>query len=116
MNTRTQVLLWGAQRISAMVLALCLAVHLVTMIYAIRNGITAAEILGRTQGNFAWAGFYALFVAAIAIHAPIGLRTILSETLGWRGRSLEIAVLTVGVALALWGWRAVYAVFGGGAA
>ncbi len=116
MNIRTQVLLWGAQRISAMVLALCVVVHLVTMIYAVRNGLTAAEILGRTQGNFAWAAFYTLFVAAVAVHAPIGLRTILSETLGWRGRSLEIAVLAAGIALALWGWRAVYAVFGGGAA
>lgn len=116
MNTRKQVLLWGAQRISAMVLALCLVVHLVTMIYAVRNGLSAAEILGRTRGNYAWAGFYALFVAAVAVHAPIGLRTILSESLGWRGRSLEISVAIAGILLALWGWRAVYAVFGGGAA
>jgi fumarate reductase subunit C len=116
MSARAQVLLWGAQRMSAIVLALCLIVHLVTMIYAVRNGLSAAEVLGRTRGNFAWAGFYMLFVAAVAVHAPIGLRTILSESLGWRGRSLEIAVLTVGILLALWGGRAVYAVFGGGAA
>jgi fumarate reductase subunit C len=116
MSARAQVLLWGAQRMSAIVLALCLIVHLVTMIYAVSNGLSAAEVLGRTRGNFAWAGFYMLFVAAVAVHAPIGLRTILSESLGWRGRSLEIAVLTVGILLALWGGRAVYAVFGGGAA
>lgn len=116
MSARAQVLLWGAQRISAIVLALCLVMHLVTMIYAVRNGLSASEILGRTRGNFAWAGFYALFVTAVAVHAPIGLRAILSESLGWRGRSLEITVLIVGVLLALWGWRAVYAVFGGGAA
>lgn len=115
MNTRAQVLLWGAQRISAMVLALCVVVHLVTIIYAVRNGLSAAEILGRTRGNFAWAGFYVLFVAAVAVHAPIGMRNILSETLGWRGRSLEIMVVTMGLLLALWGWRAVYAVFGGAA-
>ena len=112
MSARGQVLLWGAQRISAMVLALCVVVHLVTLIYAVRSGLSAAEILGRTRGNFAWAGFYLLFVAAVAVHAPIGLRTILSESLGWRGRSLEIVVLAVGILLALWGWRAVYAVFG----
>lgn len=111
MNIRTQVLLWGAQRISAMVLALCVVVHLVTIIYAVRNGLSAAEILGRTRGNVAWASFYVLFVAAVAVHAPIGLRAILSETLGWRGRSPDIAVLVFGVLLALWGWRAVYAVF-----
>jgi len=110
-NARSQVLIWGAQRISAMVLALFVIVHLVTIIYAVRNGLTAAEILGRTRGDALWAGFYALFVAALAIHAPIGLRTILSETLNWRGRSLEIVMLAFGILLALWGWRAVWAVF-----
>ena len=113
MSARTQVLLWGAQRISAMVLALCVIAHLVTMIYAVRNGLSGAEILGRTRGNAALAGFYALFVAAVAVHAPIGLRTFFSETFEWRGRALDAAVLVFGVLLALWGWRAVYAVFGG---
>ncbi|MEK6593570.1 MAG: succinate dehydrogenase [Pseudomonadota bacterium] len=112
MNVRAQALLWVAQRYSAMVLALCVIVHLITMIYAVRNGLSAAEILGRTRGNTAWAGFYALFVAAVAIHAPIGLRNIISETLGWRGRSLDIAVLVIGLLLVLWGLRAVWAVFG----
>jgi fumarate reductase subunit C len=112
-NTRTQVLLWGAQRISAMVLALCVIAHLATMIYAVRNGLSGAEILERTRGNAALAGYYALFVAAVAVHAPIGLRTFLSETFEWRGRALDAAILVFGVLLALWGWRAVYAVFGG---
>jgi fumarate reductase subunit C len=109
---RTQVLLWGAQRASAAVLALCVLVHLVTIIYAVRSGLTAAEILQRTSGSVFWAAFYALFVAAVAVHAPIGLRNVLSETFHWRGRSLEAAMLALGVILALWGWRAVYAVVG----
>ena len=109
---RSQVLLWAAQRASAAILALFVIVHLATIIYAVRNGLTAAEILGRTRGNAPWAGFYALFVAALAIHVPIGLRTILSETFNWRGRSLEVVILGFGVLLALWGGRAVYAVFG----
>ena len=37
MNIRAQVLLWTAQRISAAVLALCVLVHLVTMIYAVKQ-------------------------------------------------------------------------------
>lgn len=111
MNTRAQVLLWAAQRASAAVLAVCVVVHLVTIIYAVRSGLSAAEILGRTRGSAPWAAFYALFVAAVAVHAPIGLRSILSETLAWRGRSLEALVLAFGIVLALWGWRAVYAVF-----
>ena len=105
------MLLWGAQRASAAVLAVCVVVHLVTIIYAVRNGLTAAEILGRTRGNFAWAGFYSLFVAAVAVHAPIGLRNILAETLAWRGRGLDVAMIIVAMTLVMWGGRAVLAVF-----
>lgn len=111
MSARSQVLLWTAQRVSAAVLAVCVVVHLATIIYAVRNGLSAAEILGRTRGNAAWAAFYALFVAAVAVHAPIGLRNFLSESFGWRGAGLEGAVLVVALALAMWGFRAVYAVF-----
>jgi fumarate reductase subunit C len=102
--------LWGAQRASAAILAICVLVHLVTIIYAVRNGLTAAEILARTSGNVGWTVFYGLFVAAVAVHAPIGLRNVLTETTGWRGPSLEVAMLALAIALALWGGRAVYAV------
>ncbi len=112
MNVRNQVLLWTAQRVSAMVLALCVVVHLATMIYAVRHGLSAAEILGRTQGNYAWLAFYGLFVAAVAIHAPIGVRTIVGETLGWRGATIDILMFVLGIALAAWGLRAAFAVFG----
>ncbi len=112
MSFRAQVLLWTAQRVSAMVLGLCVVAHLATMIYAVRHGLSAAEILGRTHGNYAWLAFYMIFVAAVAIHAPIGMRTIVAESFGWRGALVDLAVLVVGVALALWGWRAALAVFG----
>ena len=110
MSPRGQVMLWAAQRASAAILALCVLVHLVTIVYAVRNGLTAAEILGRTSGSVFWAAFYALFVAAVAVHAPIGLRNVVMEVTRWRGRSLEVAMVLTGIVLALWGWRAVYAV------
>ena len=113
MKRRSEVLLWGAQRISAMVLALCVVVHLITMIYAVRSGLSGAEILSRTQGNVAWMAFYAMFVIAVAVHAPIGLRTILAEMISWRGRGADIFAAALGLSLALWGWRAVLAVFTG---
>jgi fumarate reductase subunit C len=112
LSPHTQVLLWTAQRVSAAILAICVLVHLVTIIYAVRSGLTAAEILARTNGSIFWGAFYAAFVAALAVHAPIGLRNVLAETFGWRGRSLEIAMLILGVVLAAQGWRAVYAVVG----
>ena len=111
MNIRAQVLLWTAQRVSAAVLAVCVVVHLVTIIYAVRNGLSAVEILGRTRGNVGWAAFYTLFVLAVAVHAPIGLRSVLAETFNWRGRALEATVLAAALATAIWGFRAVYAVF-----
>jgi fumarate reductase subunit C len=109
-DVRTQALLWYGQRVSAMVLALCVVVHLGVMIYAVRGGLTAAEILGRTHGNWAFGAFYAVFVVACAIHAPIGVASIVAETKGGRGSApLVIAsVLAIGT-LAL-GLRAVYAV------
>jgi fumarate reductase subunit C len=110
LSLRTQVLLWAAQRASAAVLAICVLVHLFTIIYAVRNGLTAAEILSRTNGSSAWAIFYGVFVAAVAVHAPIGLRNVLAETIQWRGRSLDLAMLIVAVAIAICGARAIYAV------
>lgn len=109
MNTRSQVLLWGAQRISAMLLAVCVLVHLITIIYAVRNGLSASEILGRTRGSVAWALFYALFVVAVAVHAPIGMRNILAE-FGWRGRGVDVLMFVLALTLVMWGMRAVMAV------
>jgi fumarate reductase subunit C len=110
-NVRTQALLWTAQRASAAVLALCVVVHLATMIYAIRGGLSAAEILARTRGSFGWLAFYTLFVLAVSVHAPIGLRAILIEWLRWRDRSRDVAVAGFALLLAWMGMRAVLGVF-----
>jgi len=110
-SARAETGLWLTQRVSAAVLALCVAAHLVTIVLAVQGGLSAAEILGRTRGSAAWAAFYATFVLAAAIHAPIGLRTVARETLGWRGPTLEAAAAAVGVALAAMGWRAVAGLF-----
>lgn len=109
---RREVALWVTQRATAMVLAVCVLVHLVTIIYAVRNGLTAAEILGRTRGNLGWGVFYGVFVVAAALHGAIGLRAVASEWLGLRGEALEIGMTIAGVALTIVGLRAVYAVCG----
>ena len=111
MTVRAETRLWIAQRASAVVLALCVLVHLVVIVYAMRGGLSAAEILGRTRGNAGWLAFYGVFVLAAAVHAPIGLRAIAMEWLGWRGRSLSIALHLVALALAVFGLRAAWAVF-----
>ena len=111
MRVRLQMWLWLAQRVSAAVLAVCIVVHLATMIYAVRGGLSAAEILARTQGNYAWFAFYTVFVLAVSIHAPIGLRTVLAEMLGWRGVVVNMLTLALGITSALAGMRAVLGVF-----
>jgi fumarate reductase subunit C len=103
--------LFAAQRLSAMVLALAVAIHLATIIYASHAGLTAGAILQRTHGNVAFAAFYGLFVIAVAVHAPIGLRNVLREWTPWRGRMLDTALLFFAAALLLLGFRAVIAVY-----
>jgi len=111
-SLRGEALLWVAQRASAALLALCVAVHLATMIYAVHSGLGAAEILSRTRGNAAWLGFYSVFLLAVVVHVPIGLRAVLSEWLGWRGGTRDAALGAFALALAWLGLRAILGVFG----
>jgi fumarate reductase subunit C len=105
------VVLFLAQRATAFVLAVAVAIHVGTILYATRGGLTAADILARTHGNGAFALFYGLFVLAVAIHAPIGLRNILREWTPWHGRSLDVALLLFSLFLLVLGLRAVIAVY-----
>jgi len=104
-------MMWMAQRASAAVLALCVTVHLITMVYAIRGGLSAAEILSRTRGNSGWLAFYTVFVLAVTVHAPIGLRSVVTEWFGWRGTSRDVFLLGLAMLLATLGMRAVFGVF-----
>jgi len=104
-------LLFLAQRATAVVLAFAVAVHLGTILYAVRGGLTAADILARTHGNLWFLIFYGLFVVAVAIHAPIGLRNVMREWTRWRGRTLDIALALFALLLLGLGLRAVIAVF-----
>jgi fumarate reductase subunit C len=103
--------LYIAQRGTAVILAFAVTIHLVTIIYAVRGGLTAGEVLARTHGNRWFLGFYLVFVLAAAIHAPIGLRSILREWAKWRGRSLDFAMLVFSALLLVLGTRAALAVY-----
>ena len=111
MTPRREAMLWIAQRASAAVLAVCVVVHLATIIYAVQGGLTAAEILARTRGSVPWLVFYSIFVLAVSIHAPIGLRAIFIEWLRWRARSRDVVLLFFAASIAWMGLRAVLAVF-----
>ena len=106
MNVRLYI--W--QRLTAAIMLPLALAHLAVIFYATRNGLSAAEILGRTRGSFAWAAFYGLFVAAVAVHVPIGLRTVLIEWTPLRARHCNIAAVTFGMLVAVTGLRAIAAV------
>ena len=110
MSARAEARLWVVQRATAVVLAFCVFVHLATIIYAVRGGLSAAEILARTRGSLAWGGFYAMFVLAAAAHGSIGVRAIAMEWLGWNKAWAYRVMLAVAIVSALLGLRAVYAV------
>lgn len=104
-------ILFVAQRVTAMLLALAVTVHLVTILYAVRTGVTAGQILERTRDNVWFLAFYLLFVGAIAIHAPIGLRNVIREWTSWRGWTLDVVLVFVAIGLLLLGVRAALAVY-----
>jgi fumarate reductase subunit C len=98
------------QRGTAMLMVPLIITHLALIIWAVQGGLSAEEILSRTRGSIIWASFYGLFVFAAAIHAGIGVQTILRE---WTplGRLASANIGHVFI-LTLWllGARAVYAV------
>lgn len=110
----TQVRRFYWQRVSAMVLAWCVLGHLAVMIYAVRGGLSGAEILGRTQGHWGFALFYGVFVLACAVHVPLGLATIAREWGGMGERAALALSHAFGALLLVLGLRAVVAVFTGG--
>lgn len=106
MNVRLYV--W--QRATAALMVPLVAVHLAVIFYATRQGLSAADILSRTRGSIAWAAYYGLFVAAVSIHAAIGVRNVLAEWSPLSERSAGRLALAFGLVLAALGARAVVAV------
>jgi len=104
------VRLYLAQRITAVIMAPLVLIHLFVIIYAVRGGLDASEILARTQGSFLWGSLYGLFVIAASIHAAIGVRVIIHETFRVKGVLLTALTWLVAVICLLLGARAVYAV------
>ncbi len=102
--------LYMLQRITALLMAPLVLGHLAMMIYAVQGGLSAAEILGRTQGSILWFLFYGIFVISAAIHGAIGLRAIAHEWGGVKGVALDLVMWVIGLGLFGLGARAVWAV------
>lgn len=98
------------QRITAALLFPMICVHAAVIFYAMRHGLTAAEILSRTRGSIAWASFYGAFVVIASVHGSIGVRNVLAEWSPLTGRGAGIAAVIFGAVLVVLGLRAVAAV------
>jgi fumarate reductase subunit C len=98
------------QRLTAALMVPLVLVHVVVIFYASRKGMTAADILARTRGSIAWVSFYGAFVVAVAIHAAIGVRNVLTEWSPLQDRGAGLLASAFGVLLFLLGTRAVVAV------
>jgi fumarate reductase subunit C len=106
MNVRLYV--W--QRGTAALMAPLVLVHIAVIFYATRKGLSAADILARTRGSLVWALFYGTFVAAAAVHAAIGVRTVLNEWTPLGPRTCDGTAVLFGLLLAVLGFRAIAAV------
>tara|TARA_B100000900_G_C20471172_1_gene671457 strand:- start:712 stop:1041 length:330 start_codon:yes stop_codon:yes gene_type:complete len=102
--------LYLMQRLTALIMAPLVIGHIIVMIYAVQGGLSAAEILGRTQGSIFWALFYGLFVVSVSVHATIGIRTVLFEWAHMRGAVLNIICSILCLGLLGLGLSSVYAV------
>lgn len=105
--------LYILQRITALIMVPLVIGHVAVMIYAVQGGLSAGEILSRTQGSTGWAVFYGTFVVAVAIHAAIGLRNIAEEWLGLDGMVLTAFAFATFWGLLVMGLYAVAAVVTG---
>jgi len=98
------------QRLSAVVMAPLVVMHLLTIILAVQGGLSGEEILERTRGNWLMGTLYATFVIAAAVHTGIGLANILAEWAGMARQSARIVGHAFGGLLLVLGLRAVWAV------
>lgn len=110
---RIETWAWLVQRAAAAFLALAVLLHLATIVWAVRSGLSAEAVLARTSGNKAWLLFYALFALATALHGAHGLRTAVREWTPWRGRSLDAAATVLAALLTLAGCRAAWGLYAG---
>ncbi len=104
--------LFVLQRLSALVMAPMVLLHLGVILYATRAGLSAEAILARTGSTPLWPVFYTLFVLAVAVHVPIGLRNVLREWTSLGRAGVNAIAIGFGAISLLLGLRAVWAVSG----
>lgn len=112
--SRASIRLYIIQRGTAVLMVPLIVGHIVVIFYATRKGLSAADILGRTQGNIWWGLYYTTFVLAASAHGAIGVRSVMREwgpaVIAYHPRRLDAMMWGIGICLAALGLRAIHAV------
>ncbi len=109
-ETIRAVRMWYWQRLSALLMTVFVFTHLGLILYAMQDGLSAAEILQRTRGNALWGAFYSAFVILVSVHGALGLRAVLLEWTRVSPAACTRIAHAVGLILLALGLRAVWAV------
>ena len=115
MSTRAAVATWAVQRVTAAILAIAVTVHLVTLVNAVRGGLSGYEIVSRLSGHDGWLAFYAVFAIAAAVHGAIGLRAMACESPGFSPRLATAAAVAFALFVSWLGLRAALGLYGASA-
>ena len=104
--------LYSLQRLSAVIMAPLVVVHLITIMYAVRGGLSAEEILARTSGASAGIVVCGVVGGAVWGEDPGGERKMLIEWAGVKRRLAGWIAVMLGGIVFITGMRAVIAVSG----
>ncbi|MDE0993502.1 MAG: succinate dehydrogenase [Rhodospirillales bacterium] len=113
---RIETYLWLAQRVSALILVICITVHIATMIIAVQGGLSSEEIIARIGGSKIWLSFYLVFVSSVAVHAPIGLKSIMREMSQIPTNRIDLLSILFSLIIGVLGIRAAFGLYGLGGA
>jgi fumarate reductase subunit C len=70
--------------------------------------LSAQAIVTRMHASTAWPAFYAVFVVAVSVHAPIGLRAVVGEWLRLRGPLVDALLALAAAGLLVGGLYTVF--------
>ena len=79
--------LYMLQRCPALILAPLVLTHIGVMIYAVQGGFRRPKSWAAPKASVPWMLFYGLFVAAVSVHAAIGVAAIAQNGLASRHAS-----------------------------
>ena len=99
------------QRLTGVMLAAFLFIHLITIIFAVKGGLSVAEIVDRVRGNIGWIAFYGIFILTVVIHATIGLRNIISELTSIDERTIGLISSAYAIIALILGYFALRAIW-----